>query len=267
MGGKESHPATKTEIAPVESEQIPILHGEAKLLQETPENITLLSSSMPSSEYRVNWNLLYDSTRHGKSFNRFCYHITGKGSTLVIIRDTDGNVFGGFADESWKDKYPKFYGSVKNFLFSLKPERRIYRPTGYNQNYQYINFGTETLYNGVGQGGQTEFFGWCINDDFEKGHSKGIPSTTYGNHPFNPKENYLVDRVEVWQVKESTDLRDEIIEKKKNKTKSVLDDDDNADKVITGMMGHDFSHYDINEEKQDEGKGHVLVVQNIKLKD
>jgi len=68
-------------------------------------------------------------------------------------------------------------------------------------------------------------------------------------------------------VKESTDLRDEIIEKKKNKTKSVLDDDDNADKVITGMMGHDFSHYDINEEKQDEGKGHVLVVQNIKLKD
>ena len=29
---------------------------------------------------------------------------------------------------------------------------------------------------------------------------------------------------------------------KKNKTKSMLEDDDNADKVIQGMMGHKFSH-------------------------
>lgn len=37
---------------------------------------------------------------------------------------------------------------------------------------------------------------------------------------------------------------------KKNKSKSVLEEDDNADKVITGLLGHNFS----NEEKPPDVK-------------
>jgi hypothetical protein len=40
------------------------------------------------------------------------------------------------------------------FVFKLRPERVIYKPTGYNDHFMYLNLGTETLYNGFGMGGQ-----------------------------------------------------------------------------------------------------------------
>ena len=52
--------------------------------------------------------------------------------------------------------------------------------------------------------------------------------------------------MEVWEVKELTELtyEQEKILKKKNKLKSVLDDEDNAEKVIQGMLGHEFHAQD-----------------------
>lgn len=95
----------------------------------------------------------------------------------VIIKDEGGHIFGGFAD-SWKEKSSKFYGDsekilsskthtfishtfylkliAKSFLFQLNPEKKIYRPTGYNDHYQYLNIGSTAFFNGVGQGGQLE---------------------------------------------------------------------------------------------------------------
>jgi hypothetical protein len=51
--------------------------------------------------------------------------------------------------------------------------------------------------------------------------------------------------VEAWEVKALTELtyEQEKILKKKNKEKSVLDDDDNAEKVITGMLGNFYYLY------------------------
>jgi hypothetical protein len=52
--------------------------------------------------------------------------------------------------------------------------------------------------------------------------------------------------MEVWEVKASEQLTHEqqkILEQKR-KTKSVLADDNNAEKVFTSMMGHDFSNED-----------------------
>ncbi len=43
---------------------------------------SFLANSMPSKEYKMEWRLLYSSTLHGKSFNRFCYHVTGHGPSL-----------------------------------------------------------------------------------------------------------------------------------------------------------------------------------------
>jgi len=46
--------------------------------------------------------------------------IRDKGPTLVIIKSNIGNVFGGFANESWKTgKHVDFEKDSKAFLFSL----------------------------------------------------------------------------------------------------------------------------------------------------
>jgi len=226
--------------------------GWKSMFLTSEEVIRFLSDGLPPSrDYRKQWKLLYSSPKHGKSFNRFCFHATAHGSTLIFIRDRGGAIFGGFADHMWRDKYPKFYGEGSSFVFSLRSSHsdnnKIYRATGLNDHYQWLNQGALTLFNGVGMGGQENFFAWCIDDSFDNGKCRGEPNTTFGCPILSSAADWEVDTVEVWEVKETEHMtyEQEKLLKKKNNNKSVLEDDDNADKVITGFMGHEFS----NEEK------------------
>eukprot|EP01111_Echinosteliopsis_oligospora_P016418 TRINITY_DN681_c0_g1_i3.p1 TRINITY_DN681_c0_g1~~TRINITY_DN681_c0_g1_i3.p1 ORF type:complete len:289 (-),score=79.99 TRINITY_DN681_c0_g1_i3:38-904(-) len=210
-------------------------------------------SALPSQAYRQKWTLLYGSTIHGLSFNRFTSHICAMGPTIVIIKDKGGNIFGGFVDHMWRDKHPRFYGSSNSFVFQIKPQIGVYHATGLNDHYQWMNQDTATLFNGVGMGGQERYFAWSIDTHFEAGQSRGDPtSTTFGNPILSSTPDWEIDEIEVWEVKE-TDVMSEEQEKlyqKMKKDKSVLKDDDNADKAITGMLGHNFS----NEEHVKEDK-------------
>ena len=70
------------------------------------------------------------------------------GSSVLVIRDKDGYVFGGYACDSWKAT-PDFYGSESCFLFRLEPELMVFPTSGKNKNYQYFNYGMEQLPNGL----------------------------------------------------------------------------------------------------------------------
>jgi len=239
-----------------------------KLISEVPsqflndeETLAFLSKALPGNEYRQSWTLLYSSAKHGKSFNRFCYHVCGYGSNLVLIRDTGQAKFGGFVDYMWREKFAKYYGEANSFVFQLSPKKIVYHPTGYNDHYQYINQGTQTMFNGIGMGGQEGFFAWGIGSDFEKGMCRGDPSTTFGNPILASSADWLLDYMEVWEVKPPSQMtyeQEKLLENKR-KTKSVLADDNNAEKVFTGMMGHEFSHEekikkDDDEEEEEEEK-------------
>ena len=50
-------------------------------------------------EYR--WKLLYRASRDGYSCESFHSHCDNKGPTLVVIRSTKGNIFGGYSDADW----------------------------------------------------------------------------------------------------------------------------------------------------------------------
>ena len=60
--------------------------------------------------------------------------ILDTGSTLIIVKDTTGHVFGGFANENWKQD-PNFFGTAACFLFRLRPDMYICRPSGLNENF------------------------------------------------------------------------------------------------------------------------------------
>ena len=78
----------------------------SKLLDQT--SLMLLNSYLPS-ESRGKLYPLFSSVHHGESFSTFCKQLMDKGPTLVVVRDTGGNVFGGFAAESWRYN-PQFTG-------------------------------------------------------------------------------------------------------------------------------------------------------------
>ena len=145
----------------------PITHGHndnfsSLLLDRTL--VMALNSYMPAS-VRGKLYPLFSSVKHGESFSAMCSRAIGKGPTLVIVKDTNGYIFGAFAAVSWKFG-PQFFGKVVTrsplninpfgvlgnsdcFLFTLLPHFAVYYPSGYNTNYLYLQQNAQTLPNGL----------------------------------------------------------------------------------------------------------------------
>jgi hypothetical protein len=133
-------------IAPEIFSTYKVLPNFSQLLN--PSDYYILNSHLPLDCRITTHKLLFSSTRDGDSWSTFINSILYQGSTLIVIKEKDGNIFGGFAYEDWELK-PNWYGNGKNFLFSIKPKLRVFPSTGYNDHYQYLNFGTKTLPNGI----------------------------------------------------------------------------------------------------------------------
>lgn len=77
-------------------------------------SLMLLNSFLPT-EIRGKLYPLFSSSHHGESFSMFCKQlVAAQGPTLIVVQDTDGNVFGGFAAEKWQYG-PKFKGDSTYF--------------------------------------------------------------------------------------------------------------------------------------------------------
>lgn len=196
--------------------------------------LILLNQAIPQ-QHRSEWRHAYDSRQHGESFTTLVKLIKGRGPTLIIIEDDDGHVFGGFAAETWQLN-PSFTGSHQCFLFTLRPQYGIYRPTGLNQNYMYLDVGQETLPNGIGMGGQFSYFGLWLDAEFGRGHSRAKPTcTTYGSPQLSCKPEFTFARMEVWAVGPEPG-QESAAEDDEPGIKSILDSDPGA-KALLNLIG------------------------------
>ena len=162
-------------------------------------SILTINYSIPH-ELRHMWRFLFSTNVHGSSFSTMSTHIAHQGPTLIIIRDTDGHVFGGYAANSW-EPCGNYYGINQCFLFSLNPSMNVFPVSGYNSNYQYYNHGQETIPNGLGFGGQFDYFGLWIDAEFGQGHSRAQPKCiTYNSPRLSSQENFQIDYIEVWGI-------------------------------------------------------------------
>jgi len=69
-------------------------------------------------------------------------------------------------------------------------------------------------------GGQLDYFGFYISSDFIHGHSKGV-STTYNNPNLSSQQEFEIEAIEVWLVKEK-ERDDRLIDTRKKKQGSVV---------------------------------------------
>lgn len=84
----------------------------------------------------------------------------------------------------------------------------IYQTTGLNENYQYLNTGTQSLINGIGFGGQMEYFGLFLNTDL-CGRCDAEPrSTTYNNPVLSCKKEFTVKSLEIISIVKKESLND-----------------------------------------------------------
>lgn len=73
-----------------------------------------INNSLPH-DLQSEWSLLFSTRIHGLSFTSMLGKITNRGPTLLIVEDTKGHVFGGFASDSWR-LGPKFIGKAIHVL-------------------------------------------------------------------------------------------------------------------------------------------------------
>lgn len=70
---------------------------------------------------------------------RIFYSRNDEGMTVLIVKDKEGYIYGGYASQPW-ERHADFYGDMKSFLFQLYPKASIFRPTGANSNLQWVGF-------------------------------------------------------------------------------------------------------------------------------
>ena len=115
-----------------------------------------LRSPLPQSsdatleeESSADWSLLFSSEAAGSaSWTHFLECVLHTGPLLIVIKDSDGFVFGGLVDTSVQSQ-SQFQGSYQCALFTLKPQRNIFLPSQYNDHYFYLNHGMQSFPSGI----------------------------------------------------------------------------------------------------------------------
>ncbi|XP_013137967.1 PREDICTED: TLD domain-containing protein 1 isoform X2 [Papilio polytes] len=162
-------------------------------------HIVWINSHLPQ-KYQHKWRFLFSSHIHGESFSTMAGRIIEQGPSVLIIEDSSGHIFGGFAASAWAFG-PNFTGTDDSFLFTAAPKMRVYPATNYNDHYQYINHHTKTLPNGLLMGGQFHFGGiWVNADPFGEGSSAESCSTYRGYRRLSKDPTFHIRSLEVWGV-------------------------------------------------------------------
>ncbi|KAK6244465.1 hypothetical protein QUC31_010874 [Theobroma cacao] len=153
-----------------------------------------------SQEELEEWKLLYHSALNGLSFNTFLGNVSNNdGPTVLIIKDREGYIFGGYASQPW-ERHSNFYGDMKSFIFQLYPKASIFRPTGANSNLQWcaVNFSSEAIPNGFGFGGRINHFGLFLSAGFDQGHT--FSCTTFNSPCLSKTSQICPEVIECWGV-------------------------------------------------------------------
>mmetsp|Transcript_74803 Transcript_74803/g.112757 ORF Transcript_74803/g.112757 Transcript_74803/m.112757 type:complete len:504 (+) Transcript_74803:56-1567(+) len=174
---------------------------------------------LPKSVAYNRWKRIYGLGRDGDSFDGCLRLIEGVSRTLMVVRTTKGEVFGGYADSPWHSqaqKQSQFYGGAGACLFSLvggdnnngngnnngnnnnnnNPTRvKVFNWTGKNRYIQLCDVSRKML--AFGGGGEDGVFGLAVEEDFQKG-STG-PCDTFDNVQLCSEEIFAIVDLEFWE--------------------------------------------------------------------
>ncbi|KAI4811583.1 hypothetical protein KUCAC02_014463, partial [Chaenocephalus aceratus] len=153
----------------------PNLREASDLLEA--DQIEKLARNLPPRTIGYPWTLAFGTSKHGMSIKSLYRAMQGQDTpVLMVIKDSDGQVFGALASEPFKVS-DGFYGTGETFLFTFNPEfEEIW-----------------TLYLLVEEAGS---FGLWLDGDLYHGRSHSCK--TFGNPMLSKKEDFYVQDIEIW---------------------------------------------------------------------
>jgi len=164
-------------------------------------------NGLPPSVQLMTWKRVYSLSRDGDYFGTMMTLCQGYQNTLMVIKTTNGEILGGYADTPWSSgasqsqQSRSFFGSGRAFLYTTSPnitqeekdeydsiyrvghkkndEIYFYKWTGVNDYSQICDLEKGSF--GMGGGGE---FGWFVERDFTKGSTGRC--FTFSNPPLTP---------------------------------------------------------------------------------
>ncbi|XP_061676556.1 oxidation resistance protein 1a isoform X2 [Syngnathoides biaculeatus] len=178
--------AIKTELEPETFK--PNLREPSDLLEA--DQIEKLARNLPPRTIGYPWTLAFGTSKHGMSIKTLYRAMQGQDTpVLMVIKDSDGQVFGALASEPFKVS-DGFYGTGETFLFTFNPAFEVYKWTG--DNMFFIKGDMDSLAFGGGSG---EFGLWLDGDLY---HGRSHSCKTFGNPMLSKKEDFYVQDIEIW---------------------------------------------------------------------
>ncbi|NXV44741.1 OXR1 protein, partial [Uria aalge] len=163
--------------------------------QKPPQSPTLiqiipLTKSLPPRTIGYPWTLVYSTAKHGMSLKTLYRTMLGLDTpVLLVIKDSDGQVFGALASEPFKVS-DGFYGTGETFMFTFSPDFEVFKWTG--DNMFFIKGDMDSLAFGGGGG---EFALWLDGDLY---HGRSHSCKTFGNHTLSKQEDFTIQDIEIW---------------------------------------------------------------------
>ena len=140
-------------------------------------------------------NLLFKSSKDGDLLKTLHEKCDNKGPTIIIIKSSNGKIFGGYNPLSW-DESNKFKNDSNTFIFSL--DTKIKYIIEKEEQKKYSIFCGK---NAIGFGGG---FDMCIKDQFmnnNNNYSKTPTSfNTKNQYELTGEQNFMINELEVYSV-------------------------------------------------------------------
>uniref|UniRef100_M4B451 Oxidation resistance protein 1 n=1 Tax=Hyaloperonospora arabidopsidis (strain Emoy2) TaxID=559515 RepID=M4B451_HYAAE len=84
----------------------------------TLEHIAQIDHALPLTSQLCQWFRIYSLEANGSSLETLLFLAKKQSPTLLIVKDAEKNVFGGFASDEWHHAF-HYYGTGESFLFSF----------------------------------------------------------------------------------------------------------------------------------------------------
>jgi len=166
-----------------------VLIGKSLLINEA--NFKKIRQALPMRFRDKNWYCLFSTSVHGTSLATFHSRLENSGPTVMLIEDSNGYTFGGYASDEWVNHDNEFFGTGECFVFSVRPKSAFYKWTRANDYFMYST--PEGFAMGSGENGRFAFY---LDAELQYGTSE--TSITFLNRRLASVEEFSCTVLEVW---------------------------------------------------------------------